>query len=131
MIYFLKARMDLINEVKIFGSDIDGLAIFLSLKVHASGSQQVSDNFSEEEKRLVSQLEELKLEGYLLNHIIMSVVPVEKSTLELCETVDNTFTSSSAYKNEDVNNDNDKIHELGRIGPYSNHFSTLCFEMKY
>ncbi|KAK4737175.1 hypothetical protein R3W88_000872 [Solanum pinnatisectum] len=43
----------------------------------------------EEEKMLISQLEELKVEGQLLDHTFIDGVIVEKSILELCNEVDN------------------------------------------
>ena len=80
-------------------------------------------------EKLLSQLEELKLDSRLLNHTFIDVVTFEKSTLELCEKVDSiNFINSSVCEYEDVNNN--AIHELGRIGPHSNHFFILCLDSK-
>ena len=99
----------------------------LSEKIKSYDTQQFSNNMCEEEKILISQLEELKVEGQLLDHTFIDVVIVEKSTLELCNEVDNIiFKNSSMCKYEGVNNNT--IHKLGRIGPHSNHFSTLCLD---
>jgi len=99
----------------------------LSEKIKSYDTQQFSNKMCEEEKILISQLEELKVEGQLLDHTFIDVVIVEKSTLELCNEVDNIiFKNSSMCKYEGVNNNT--IHKLGRTRPHSNHFSTLCLD---
>ena len=126
-INFIERKMDLIYEFDMFDRYIHNLNAEFSAKVVAFDAQQFNYELCEEEKMLISQLEELKLEGQLLDHTFIDVVPVEMSTLELCKEVDNIiFKNSSVYKYEDVNKN--MIHELGRIGPHSNHFSPLCLD---
>jgi len=110
-----------------FEFDLYYLDIELSAKIKSYETQQFSNNMCEEEKILISQLEELRVEGQLLDYTVIDVVTVEKSALELCNEVDNIiFKNSSMCKYEDVKNN--AIHKLGRIGPHSNHFSTLCLD---
>ncbi|KAK4707008.1 hypothetical protein R3W88_033447 [Solanum pinnatisectum] len=73
----------------IFGFDLYYLGCELSAKIESYDTQQLSNNMCEEEKILISQLEELKVEVQLLDHTFIDVVIVEKSTLELCNEVDN------------------------------------------
>ncbi|KAK4733897.1 hypothetical protein R3W88_008158 [Solanum pinnatisectum] len=104
-----------------FYFDLYYLDCELSTKIKSHDTQQWI------KKILISQLEELKVEGQLLDHTFIDVVIVEKSTLELCNEVDNIiFKNSSMCKYEGVNNNT--IHKLGRTRPHSNHFSTLCLD---
>ncbi|KAK4713446.1 hypothetical protein R3W88_019353 [Solanum pinnatisectum] len=111
----------------IFDFDLYYLDCELSAKIKSYDTQQFSNNMCEEEKILISQLEELKVEGQLLDHTFIDIVIVEKSTVELCNEVDNIiFKNSSMCKYEGVNNNT--IHKLRRTRPHSNNFSALCLD---
>ncbi|KAK4717982.1 hypothetical protein R3W88_016320 [Solanum pinnatisectum] len=111
----------------IFGFDLYYLDCELSAKIESYDTNQFSNNMCEEEKIVISELEELKVEGQLLDHTFVNIVIVEKSTLELCNEVDNTiFKNSSMCKYEGVNNNT--LHTLGRTRPHSNHFFTLYLD---
>ncbi|KAK4731661.1 hypothetical protein R3W88_024649 [Solanum pinnatisectum] len=115
------------NSEYAFEFDLYYLDCELSAKIKSYDTQQFSNNMCEEEKIRIRQLEELKVEGQLLDHNFIDVVIVEKSTLELCNEDDNIiFKNSSMCKYEGVNNNT--IHKLGRTRPHSNHFSTLCLD---
>ncbi|KAK4721449.1 hypothetical protein R3W88_011682 [Solanum pinnatisectum] len=75
-----------------FVGDVYKLNYEVSAKIDAYDTQQFRNNMCEEEKLLINQLEDLKLEGQSLDHTFIDVVTVEKSTLELCNEVANIFT---------------------------------------
>lgn len=129
MRYFIEGRAKLGQEIDKFGTTIHDLEAQLNTKVDASNAQQNSNELCKAENELIRQIKKLKVESQSLENIFVDDAHVEKSTLEPCEEVDNViFEDSCVCKYEDVKSNT--ILELGRIGPHSNHFSTLCLDSK-
>ncbi|KAK4706571.1 hypothetical protein R3W88_033870 [Solanum pinnatisectum] len=111
LILFHKKIIMHMYEANMFVGDVYKLNYEVSAKIDAYDTQQFRNNMCQEEKLLINQLEDLKVEGQLLDHTFIDVVTVEKSTLDMCK-----------HEGVKINT----IYKLGRIGPHSNHFSTLC-----
>lgn len=94
MAHLVEERGELIQEIDKFGLDIHSLKYELSANVDVFNAQQDGDELCEAEKEFISQIEERKLEGLLLDHTFLDVFTVDKSIQESCENVNSNIIMS-------------------------------------
>jgi len=124
-----KERDELAHKIDNFGLVVHNLDAYLSSKVDTCNAQQFNDELCEAEKYLLDQIEELNREYQSLDHVFLEDANIEKSALKSYEGVDNiTLGDLSVCIYGDINSST--IHELRRIRPHSNIFSTLCLDSK-